>query len=109
MALLPGSGCPLSCLSGCLSVRLSRCWLRRFLDGRRQDREDHVRIRRLSQLVGVLRFDKDVGQAGQDLEVRIVARSDANAHEDAILTPLDAGRELGEGEGSSPDENPTLV
>src|SRR5439155_23205204 len=92
MALLPGLGCPLGCLSRCLSG----CWLRRFLDGRRQDREDHIRIRGLSQLAGVLGLDKDVGQAGQDLEVRIVTRSDTDAHEDAILTPVDAGRELGE-------------
>src|SRR5437870_5065852 len=101
IVLLPGLGCPLGCLSG--------CWLRRFLEGRRQDGKDHIRIRGLSQLAGVFGLDKDVGQAGQDVEVRIVARSDTNAHEDAILTPVDAGRELGEGEGCFPDENPTLV
>ena len=73
-------------------LRLFGC----VLQCRREDREDHVGIGRLAQQARLIRLDQNVGQAGQDLKMGIVASGDADAHVDTVFTPVDARRELGE-------------
>src|SRR5437762_4772137 len=91
-------------------------WMARLLgflgcivERRGQDREHHVRIGGLPQLDRLVRLDQDVRQAGQNLEMRVVACGDTNAHENTILTPVDALWELGEGERSPMDELSALI
>src|SRR5690242_20688238 len=99
---------PGACSRAVWMARLLRLF-RWILQRRRENLEDHIGVARLSQQTRLIRLDQNVGQAGQDLKMGIVARGDADAHEDTIFTPVDARRELGERQGSRVDELPALV
>ena len=77
----------MACLLGLLG------WL---LQCRRQDRENDVGLRRLSQQAGLVWLDQNVGQARENFEMRVITSGDADAHVDTVFTPVDARRELGE-------------